>query len=167
KFITVFLHSCQEPGYRLHKSIIVHHSVPLVSFQPGPGFSIMLCKDQSVRVSLLHIPTKFSPKLMIVLIAVSQVCRNVKTPPVHIIGGRNPFSGNTHNIIIESGRLFIIQFWQSVMSPPTVVELVIGPAILIVKAEKSTVRTVLRYISPLLISCLILVNLLSVQPFIK
>ena len=34
KLVTVFLHSRQEPGYRLHKGIIVHNCIPLISLQP-------------------------------------------------------------------------------------------------------------------------------------
>ena len=33
--IAVLLHTGQKPGQRLHKCIIVHHRIPLISLEPG------------------------------------------------------------------------------------------------------------------------------------
>ena len=53
------------------------------------------------------------------------------------------------------------------MCPPSIVRRVVRPAILIIKAEKIAVRTVSRNICSLRIAFLILIDPLSVHPFIK
>ena len=50
EFITVLLHACKEPGDRLHKGVIVHDSIPLITHEPVLGRSVVLCKDQCLRI---------------------------------------------------------------------------------------------------------------------
>ena len=69
--ITVFLHACQKPGYRLHKRVIVHHSVPLVSSQPAGGVAVVLCQHDRLWVGLLHRVPEIPPELVVVLAAVA------------------------------------------------------------------------------------------------
>ena len=51
--VTVFFHSREEKGDRLHKELVVHDGIPLVSLQPFPRVCIILGKDDRLRIGLL------------------------------------------------------------------------------------------------------------------
>ena len=127
----------------------------------------MFCNNHRFRICLFYYPAKFFPKKVIVSGAMPQICGHIQPPAVYIVRGRNPFSRNMHNVFLKFRRIFIIQFRKGIMSPPSIIKLIIWPVMLIVKLEERMVRTVCRNISSLRISLLLLVNPFSVQPFIK
>ena len=100
-FVAVLLHSGEEPGHRLHKGVIIHDGIPLVSFQPGPCISVMLCQNNGIGICFLYIFSEIPPELMIVRVTVSQISRHIQTPAVCIIRRGNPFSSYMHNVIIQ------------------------------------------------------------------
>ena len=101
KIITVFLHSGKEPCHRLHKSIIVHNCIPLVSTQPVSRVAVMFCQNHCLWVGFLYGITEFSPELMVIFRTVSQICRNIQSPAIGIIRWRNPFCSHMKNIIMQ------------------------------------------------------------------
>ncbi len=58
--IAVFLHTGQKPGNRLHKRIVVHHRIPLIALQPRAHISIMLSKNNCLRIVFFTTLRNFS-----------------------------------------------------------------------------------------------------------
>lgn len=65
--VAVLFHTSQEPCHRLHKGIIIHDRVPLVSLKPWGRIPIVLRKYQSLRIGFLYGLTEFAPEGMVVL----------------------------------------------------------------------------------------------------
>ena len=107
-FITVLLHTGQEPGHRLHKCIVIHNRIPLFTIQPFCRIAIMFRKNQRIRIRFLYCLTKLLPKFMVIFVAVSQVCCHIQSPAIYIIWLRYPFSGNMQNILFQSFGMFIV-----------------------------------------------------------
>ena len=126
----------------------------------------MLRQDQRVRLRFLHRLPEIPPELMVEGFAVSQVGRHIETPPVHIVWRRHPFFPDPHDIIIQLPGALIIQLRQGLISPPAVIMIIVRP-LAARKPEILPVRTVLRNIGALFIALLLLVDLLSVHPFIE
>ena len=99
--ITVLLHSCQEPGERFHKCIIVHDAVPLISLQPVDRVAIVFCQDQRIGVCALHFFSETLPEHMVIFIAAAQIRCDVQSPSIHIIRRRNPFLSYVHYILLK------------------------------------------------------------------
>jgi len=106
--ITVLLHTCQKPGQRLHKRIIVHDCIPLIPLQPSFRIAIMLCQDNSIGIGLFYSLSEIFPELMVKLIAVAQVSSHIQSPSIHIVWCGNPLLSDPENIIIQLPGTFII-----------------------------------------------------------
>ena len=165
--ITVLLQSGQKPGYRLHKSVIVHYRIPFIAFEPLTGISVMLRNNYSLGVCLLDCFSEIFPKLMVELTGSAKIGSHVQTPAVRIKRRRNPFFTNIHNIPVEFRGFLIIELRQSRMSPPSVITVVERPVAVIVKLEKIPVRTFVRYICSRRVAALMLVNQFRIQPLVK
>ena len=165
--ITVLLHSGQEPGYRLHKSVIVHNCIPLIAAKPAFRISVVFCKDHCIRIGFFYCPPELFPEVMVKIIAVAQICSYIQSPAVYVIRRRNPFSAHIKDRPAKLLRFFVVQLWQGIMGPPAVVGWIIGPAVLILEAEERTIRAVRRNIGPLFVAFLIFVDPFPVHPFIK
>ena len=50
--ITVLLHTGQEPGQRLHKCVIVHDRIPLITLQPALRVAVMLSQNNGIGVQM-------------------------------------------------------------------------------------------------------------------
>ena len=168
-FIAVFLHSGKEPCQRLHKRVIVHDTVPLVTLEPFNRISVMLCQDQCIRIRLFYLFSETFPKHVVIFIAAPQICSYIQPPPVYIIGRRYPFPSDVHYILLKFRRVLIGQFRKRIMPPPSVVTLIIWPCLItiVMEMEKFPVRAVRAYISPFWIFRLRLINPLPIQPFIE
>ena len=165
--IAVFLHSCQKPGHRLHKSVIVHNRIPLITQKPALRISVVFCKDHRIRISLFYRFSELFPEMVVKIIAVSQICSHIQSPSIYVIWWRNPFPANIKDCPAKFLRSFVIQLRQSIMGPPAVIGGIIWPAILILEAEERTIRAVRRNIGSFFVSFLIFIDPFSVHPFIK
>ena len=83
--ITVLLHPGEKPCEWFHKCIVVHNSIPLITLKPFSWIPIMLGKDQRLRIGLLDGYAEFLPELMIKLVGITEICRHIQTPSIHII----------------------------------------------------------------------------------
>ena len=99
RFIAVLLHTRQKPGHRLHKRIIVHDRIPLISPEPFTWVAIMLRKNQRIWIGIFDGSAEFFPETMIIIIASSKIRRHIQTPSVYIIRWGYPFSSNIQNIV--------------------------------------------------------------------
>ena len=98
--VGMLLHTRQEPAHRLHKSIIIHDGIPLISPQPGIRIAVMLRQDHRLRIGLLHGTAEALPEVVIVGLAVSQVCRHIQAPAVTAIRRTHPFPGNGQYLLL-------------------------------------------------------------------
>ena len=98
--VAVFLHPGKKPCERLHKCIVVHHRIPLIALKPFSWISIVLRKDECLRVRLFGNGPEFLPKLVIELIGVSKICRHIKPPAIYVVRRRYPFLCNLQNIFL-------------------------------------------------------------------
>ena len=167
EIVAVFLHSCQKPGHRLHKGIVIHHRIPLIALEPVTGIAVMLCQHDSIGIGLLHGFAEILPEVMIELLAVTQICCHIQSPAVCIVRRRYPFFCNPEYIFVKLLGAFIIELGQGIMSPPAVIGTVVGPSVLIPEIKIGAIRTVCTDISPLLLSGSIFINAFSVHPFIE
>ena len=74
---------------------------------------------------------------------------------------------NPHDILIELFRLLIIKLRQGIMSPPAVIGRIVRPLPRILKLEEASVRTFRIYICTLVVTLLIFIYTLSIEPFIE
>ena len=165
-FITVFFHSRQEPCDRLHKRIIVHHSIPLISLKPFTRITIMLRQNNGIWICRFYGLSELFPKFMIVFIAMSQICCNIKSPAINIIWRRHPFFPNGKNIIFQFNRFLIVQFRQCIVPPPAIIISIVRP-FFSKELEELPIWTFLRYICSWLIAICSFINPLTVEPLIK
>ena len=165
--VAVLLHTCQEPCHRLHKGIVIHDRIPLFTVEPFPWRTIMLCQHYGIGICLPDSPSEFSPEIMVIFRTVSQIGCHIQTPSVCIIWGWHPFGCNPHYILKEFLGLFIIQFRQGIMPPPSVIAPVIGPCIFIIKLEIIVIRAFPAYMCAFFIAFGIFINPFLVHPFIK
>ena len=165
--VAVLLHACQEEGHRLHKGVVVHHRVPLAAVQPVGGFPVVLGKDHRVRIRLFHGFPELLPEGVVVLRRVAQVCGHVETPAVRIVGGRDPLFCHAQDVVDELRALLVIQLRERVVPPPAVVELVVGPGVLIRKTEEAVVRALLVHERAFFVALLPLVDPLAVHPLVE
>ena len=151
--VTVLFHAGQEPCDRLHERIVIHDGVPLVAFQPGCRVTVMLCKNQHIRINLLHGLPEPAPERMVVFRGVAQVGCHIQTPSVNGIRRGHPLPCNIQYILYQLVGIFIIQLGQGIMPPPAVIGCVARPRLvpLVIKMEKAVVRAVLGFIGPRLI----------------
>ena len=108
EIIAVLLHSCQKPGNRLHKGIIVHDGIPFIPLQPVPRISVMLRQNNRFRVCLLYSLPELLPEIMVKFLAVTQICRHIQSPAIRTKGRGNPLFADAHHIIHQLLRAFII-----------------------------------------------------------
>ena len=143
--VTVLLHPRKEPGHRLHKGVIIHNRVPLISLEPAGRIPIVLRKDQHLRVHFFYRLAEPAPEFVVILSRMSKIRRHIQTPAIDGIGRRCPFSGYVQNILHQLLRLLIIQLGKGIMPPPAIIAAVIGPRLipLIMELEKAAVGTVL------------------------
>ena len=165
--ITVLLHTGQKPCHRFHKSIIVHNRIPLIAAKPRSGIPVMFRQDNRVRICCLDRLSEFFPEMMIKFRRKAQIRSHIQTPSVRIIRFRNPFCRNTHHIIKQFLRLFVIQFRQSLIPPPALIIAVVWPLSLLPELEKASVRAVRRHICPLFVAFCILIDAFPVHPLIE
>ena len=165
--ITVLLHARQEPGQRFHKGIVVHNRIPLIPLQPALRISVMLCQNDRIGICLLYSFPEILPELMVKFVAVPKICRHIQSPSIYIIRRRNPLLTNLQNLIIQIPGGFIIQLRQSIMSPPSIIGRIVRPAVLVIEIKVIPIWTVCRNIRSLWISLLVLIDPLSVHPFVK
>ena len=126
----------------------------------------MLRKDQRVWIGLLDIAAELLPEVMIIFSGLSQIGSHVKSPSIHIIRRRNPFTPHMHNIIEQRRGFLIVQLRQRIMSPPAIIMGIIRP-LMLPEFKESIVRTVLRHKCSLFIAFRVFINTLSIQPFIE
>ena len=120
--IAVLFHTGKKPGQRLHKSVVVHDSIPLIAMQPASRIPIVLCQNNRIRVCLFdHLP-EFSPEFMVVLLTLSKVCRHVQSPAIHIKRRGDPFCRNVQYVFFQLWRRLIVQLRQGIMPPPSVIK---------------------------------------------
>ena len=165
--IAVLLHAGQEPGHRLHERVIVHDRVPFVTLQPVIGLAVMLRHNQSLGVRFFDRFPEHFPEIMVVIGSVPDVGCHVQAPAVRIVGGRYPFSAYVEYVFHELAAALVVELWQRGMAPPAVVELIVGPGVLIVEFKEIAVRTVRIDVGSLFIGVLMLVDPLAVEPFVK
>ena len=165
--ITVFLHTSQEPCQRFHERIIVHNCIPFITLEPSFRITIMFSQNDCIRISSLNCFAEIFPEFMVKLIAVTQVCCHVKSPSIYVVRCRYPFLSYMKNIVIKFLRTFIIQLRKCIVCPPSIISRIVWPFIRIIKGEEISVWTVSGNISSFRISLLVLINALSVHPFIK
>ena len=165
--ITVLLHSGEEPGYRLHKSVVVHNCIPLITKKPALRISVVFRKDHRIGIGFFYRLSELFPEVMVKFIAVAQICCHIQSPSIYIIRRRNPFPAYVKDCLTKFLRSFIIQFRQRIVSPPAIISRIIWPAVLIPETEERTVRAVRRNISSLFVSFLVFIDPFSVHPFIK
>ena len=140
--ITVLLHTGQEPGHRLHKSIIVHDRIPFIALKPAFRVAVVLCKDQRIRICLLDCLAEVLPELMIELIAVSKVRCNIQSPSIYAIRLRHPFARDIQDIVIKFSGSFIIELRKRIVRPPAIIRQVVRPSSLVTEIEEITIRAV-------------------------
>ena len=63
--VAVLLHPRKEPRQRFHKSIVIHHSVPLVAAQPFHRVAIMLGQHNRFWISLLDGLAEILPEFVV------------------------------------------------------------------------------------------------------
>ena len=137
----MLFHSGQEPGYGLHKRVIVHHSIPFPAVQPVRGIPVMLGNDQGVRIGGFHPFPEILPEFVVALLAVSQVCRDIQPPSVNAVRRGHPFLGNLQDLFPQFRRALVVQFRQRGVAPPAFI--CGGPAVAgIVEVEVAPVRAV-------------------------
>ena len=108
EIVAVLLHSRQKPAHRLHKRIVIHHSIPLVALQPPGRVAVMLRQNERVRICLAHRVAEFFPETMVIFRRMSQIRRHVQPPAVRAKRRGNPFFSYFQNIIIKCSRRLII-----------------------------------------------------------
>ena len=169
EFIGVLLHPGEKPGNRLHKRVIVHDRIPLVSLQPLSRIPVMLRDDQSLRVGLLDFPAEGLPESVVELRALSQIGGNIETPAIRAERLADPFAGNGQDVIGQMLRPFIVQLRKRAVSPPSRVGAVVRPRgkVPVLKQEKIRIRRVRADISTLPVSLLPAVDLLAVHPLVE
>ena len=150
----MLLHSRQEPGYRFHKGVVIHHRIPLVTLQPGGWIAVMLRQNDGVGIGTFHASAEIPPETVVKIRGMAQIRRHIQPPAVRIEGWRNPFGGNPHDIFIQLPGAFIIQLRQRIMPPPAVISGVIGEPVFVYK-------------SALGIPFPSFINTFPVQPFVK
>ena len=136
ELVTVLLHACKEPGYRLHERVIVHDGVPLVPSEPFACIAIVFGKNERVRVDRFDRFSEFPPEIMIVILRMAQISSDVKPPSVDIVRRGSPFLSYAQDIIEQLAALLVIQLRQSGMSPPSVIKFIIRPGMLIVELKE-------------------------------
>ena len=166
-FITVFLHTGQEPCHRFHKSIIIHDRIPLISLKPSLRIAIMLGKNECFRICLLDCPAEIFPELMIKLIAVSKIRCHVQSPAICTVRLGNPLPGYIQHILIKLSGALIIKLRKRVVRPPSIVRRVIRPSVLVIEMKEGAIRAVCRNISTRCIAFLSFIDPLTIHPFIK
>ena len=165
--IAVLLHTGEEPGHGLHERIVVHDSIPFVALQPVSGIAVVLCQNNSLRIGLFYRFPEFLPEMMVEFLTVTQISCHIQSPSIHIVGRRYPFFRYMKDIVHQFLGSLVVQLRQCVMSPPSVIGIVIGPCCLIVEIKVIPIRAVSTDIGTLVISFRILIDALSVHPFIK
>ena len=85
ELVTVLLNTAEEPCDRLHKRIVVHDSIPLISLQPALRITVVLRQNNGIRISLFYISPELPPELVIVLRGMSQIRSHVKSPSIRIV----------------------------------------------------------------------------------
>ena len=168
RLITVLLHPRQKPGQRLHKRVIIHNRIPLIAlFQPVLRIAVMFRQNNCIRIRRLYGLPEIAPESVIILRGVTKISRDVESPSVGIIGRRHPFCRNPHNIFVKLPRSLVIELWQRIVSPPSLIRCIVGPRLTVLKAEKIPVRTVPRNKCARLIIRISRIDLLPVHPFVK
>ena len=99
-FITVFLHSGEKPGNRLHEGAIIHHRIPLVTLQPFSRIIIMLRQNDCFRIRFFYRLSEISPETVVHFLTLSQICRHIQPPAIDIIRRGYPFFSNFQNILV-------------------------------------------------------------------
>ena len=165
--VAVLFHSCQVPGDRLHKGVVIHHGIPLVALEPGCRVPVMLREDHGVRIGLLDVSAEILPEFVVELFRKSQIRSHVQPPAVHVIGRGHPFAADAHDIIIKLPGILIVKLRQSLVAPPAVVIIIIGPLVGVVEFEEIPVGALLRHIGALLVIPVALIEALPVQPFVE
>ena len=99
KSLRMFFHTCKKEAYRLHKSIIVHYRIPLLTVKPHVRISVMLCQNYDIRIDFFNFFPELCPKPVIKLFGVSEVCGNIKSPTVYIIRRTDPLSSYSKYLV--------------------------------------------------------------------
>ena len=167
ELITVFLNTSQEPGNRLHKCIIVHNGIPLIALQPFLWISIMLCQYNCIWICLFDCVTEHSPELVIIFLRMSEICCYIQSPTIHIIWRGHPFLCYIQNIFHQFWGIFIVQLWKCIMPPPTIVGGIVRPYLFVIKLKERLIRTAPGYKCSLLVAFLILIDTLTIHPFVE
>jgi hypothetical protein len=118
----------------------------------------MLGENERVRVDGLDSFSEFPPEIMIVILRVTEVGSHVKPPSVNVVRRRSPLFSYAQDIVEQLTALLVIQLWQSGMSPPSVVKLVVRPGMLIVELEERVIGAVLIDIRAFLVARLIFID---------
>ena len=127
----------------------------------------MLCQNDRIRICLSDRISEIFPEPMVHFRRMSEIRSHVKTPAIRIIRRRYPFLSDVQYIIVEFTRAFVIQLRQCIMSPPAIIRTVIRPLVWVIKMEIITIWTVSGNISPFWITLKVLIDTLSVHPFIE
>ena len=127
----------------------------------------MFRQNNRIWIGFFYILSEITPEFMIIFVAVSQICCHIQPPSIYIIRRRNPLLTNLQNLIIQIPGGFIIQLRQSIMSPPSIIGRIVRPAVLVIEIKVIPIWTVCRNIRSLWISLLVLIDPLSVHPFVK
>ena len=165
--VAVLLHSGEIPGHRLHKGVVIHDGIPLVALKPGGSVPVMLRENHCVRIGLFHIFPEILPELVVKFLGPAQIRSYIQPPAVYIVGRRDPFPGDAHNIVIQLLRSLITELGQRVVPPPAVIIFIIRPVVLVVEFKKLPVRAVCGNIGALFVVAVAFVKPFSVQPFVK
>ena len=104
---------------------------------------------------------------MVEFLTVTQISCHIQSPSVYIVRSGNPFFANLKDLVVKLSGSLIVQLRQCIMGPPAIVGWVIRPAVLIIEIKIVSVGAVCRNISTLWISLLVLIDPLSVHPFIE
>ncbi len=129
--IAVFLHPCEEPGKRLHKRIIIHHSIPLIAFQPRRRVPVMFGNNEGFRIRRFYCAPEIAPEAVVCLLRMPQISRHIQPPAVNAVRRLKPFFSNPEYILAQLVRALIIQLGKRGMIPPSLIGFVIRPAIFI------------------------------------
>ena len=127
----------------------------------------MLCQNNGFRIGLFYRFPEFLPEMMVEFLTVTQISCHIQSPSIHIVGRRYPFFRYMKDIVHQFLGSLVVQLRQCVMSPPSVIGIVIGPCCLIVEIKVIPIRAVSTDIGTLVISFRIFINALFVHPFIK
>ena len=110
--VVVLLHACQEPGDRIHESLVVHDRVPLFAAQPVRRIHIVLGEDEGIGIRFFDHFAEALPEVVVEDLGMAKVRCHIQSPAVRVVGGRYPFGCHPKDLVAQLHGLFVVEFGQ-------------------------------------------------------